>query len=218
MARAPAMAGLAIAAALAAVFLSASKRPEPAPDGGTLPDGDAPPDPYSVDPGTPAGDPLGAFLYAIRCAENTPVADGLRYGMFYGNSPFSDMSDHPAITGEKKGVPLPASMCRAAGLSPGCVSTAAGAYQINRPTWDEFRAAGSWGYRLPDFSPESQDECARRILVQIGAMPLIESGNIAAAFQRAGSRWASLPGSKAGQGAKPLDQVMAYYNSGLSMG
>lgn len=218
MARAPAVAGLAIAAALAAVLLSASTEPAP--------DQSAPPDDGGGDP-SPDGDggggsfaapvdTLDAFLYAIRCAENTPTPDGLRYGMFYGNTPFSNLSDHPVLTGEKRGVPLSDSMCRAAGFGVGCVSTAAGAYQINLPTWAQFRAAGKWGPMLPDFSPASQDECARRILVYIGAMPLIESGNIAAAFQRAGARWASLPGSSARQGAKSIGQVLAFYDDGLN--
>lgn len=215
MARAPAFAGLAMAAALAAVLLSAST--EPAPDQNAPPD-DAPPDDAGASntPTPSPADTLNAFLYAIRCAENTPTPDALRYARFYKNSAFADLSDHPVLTGELRGIPLSDLMCRAAGFSPGCKSTAAGAYQITLPTWLQFREAGSWGPRLPDFSPDSQDECARRILAFIGALPLVESGNIAAAFQRASARWASLPGSTARQGAKSLDQVIAFYQSGFS--
>lgn len=161
---------------------------------------------------------LQAFLYMLRCAETgTERADsGESYTTFYGDSQFYSTADHPVITGEKVGVPLPDEFCRAAGLKPGCVSTAAGAYQITRPTWDQFRAAGSWGPYLPDFSPESQDEAARRILMFIGAIPYIENGNIEAAIVRASQRWASMPSSAAGQGGVKMASALAYFNEGLA--
>lgn len=162
-------------------------------------------------------DPVAAFLYMIRSCEHLYPRDVVdtdaAYRTFYGGSRFSDMSDHPVATGEKKGVPLPPAMCRAAGFAGGvCVSTAAGAYQITLPTWREFRQAGAWGPRLPDFSAESQDEAARRILQRIGALRLIEAGDIEAAIKKASARWASLPGSTAQQHPKPLEFALARYN------
>lgn len=162
-------------------------------------------------------DPVAAFTYMIQCAETSPeaVASGDAYRTFYGGSLFSDLSDHPVLTGEKVGVPLSPDKCARAGFGPGCVSTAAGAGQINLPTWMQFREAGPWGPRLEDFEPESQDEAIRRILEFEGAIPLIEAGQIDDAIARVAHRWASLPGSKAGQGGRRRDQLFAWFNAGM---
>lgn len=160
---------------------------------------------------------LAAFLYMIQSAEvgERQARDGSAYQVFYGGTRFYDLSDHPVLTGEKQGVRLPDDWCRRAGFRPGCVSTAAGAYQFTVPTWEEMRAAGPWGERLPDFSPTSQDEAARRLLLKIGALPLIEGGDFDAALWRASQRWASLPGSTAGQGGKSYADALALYSRGL---
>lgn len=165
-------------------------------------------------------DNLSAFLYAIRMCEHLPrdVATGDDYRTFYGGSRFFSFADHPVITGEKEGVRLPAEWCRRAGIASGvCVSTAAGAYQFTRPTWAEFRAAGTWGPRLPDFSPASQDEAARRVLQRIGALAAVERGDLATALQRASVRWASLPGSTSGQPQKTLTYFASKFNDGLQL-
>ena len=63
-----------------------------------------------------------AFLAMIRQSE------GADYTTCYGYShTISDMSDHPAVTGEWNGMGLSDTMCANAGFSPGCKSTAAGA-------------------------------------------------------------------------------------------
>lgn len=161
---------------------------------------------------------LLAFLYAIRCAEHSArdVESGGDYFTFYGGSRFQGTADHPVITKEKVGVRLPDNFCRAAGFGPGCVSTAAGAYQFNVPTWNEVRA---WnGPRLPDFSPASQDEAARRLLQKIGALPLIYAGDWTGAVARAATRWASLPGSTAAQGGRSMSFVLASIDTALKSG
>lgn len=160
---------------------------------------------------------LPAFLYLIRAAEHSPGAasTGAAYGTFYGGGRFYDFSDHPAATGEASGVPLSPAMCQAAGLSPGCVSTAAGAYQITLPTWREVRRAGSWGPALPDFGEASQDEAARRVMILAGALRLLETGDVQGAILRAGRRWASLPGSTARQNPKSMGTALALYETGL---
>lgn len=172
-----------------------------------------------TDPIETSADRLGAFLYMIGAAEVSPSAmqSGLAYQTFYGGSRFYDLRDHPAATGEKKGVRLPDEWCRRAGFGPGCVSTAAGAYQITLTTWRDVRKAGSWGPALPDFSPASQDEAARRILILCGAWPLIETGDFEGALARAATRWASLPGSTAGQGGKTFADVYAFYSGALGV-
>lgn len=164
--------------------------------------------------------PLSAFLWMIRNAEHTRdnAVSGRAYNTFFGGAQFYDMSEHPVITGEMSGVRLSDQMCRNAGFSPGCVSTAAGAYQIIRPTWQRVRAAGAWGPRLDDFGPDSQDEAARRILLSAGALPLIEAGDIEGAVRVASKQWASLPYSTAGQPLRGLGEALAWYQEGLQRG
>lgn len=154
---------------------------------------------------------LDAFLVMIRRAEHYPVdvVSGNDYRTFYGGTKFTNLSDHPVITGELQPVKLPAEMCRRAGYASGnCVTTAAGAYQMTRPTWQRIRSSGTY---LADFSAASQDEAARRLLAELGVPGLLSSGDFAAAVRKAAKLWASLPGSTAGQGGKSLAQVTQFY-------
>lgn len=168
--------------------------------------------------GLPMNNPdanVAAFLYMIRATEHTfprDVETDACYNIFYGGSVFKDLSDHPVVTGEKKGVPLAAATCRASGLKPGCVSTAAGAYQIIKPTWIGVRDQLP---RLPDFSPSSQDEAARRLLDQVGALELIRAGDIKGGINRASKLWASLPGSMAKQNPRAIQYALDRFADGL---
>ncbi|NBR71775.1 MAG: hypothetical protein EBT75_06755 [Proteobacteria bacterium] len=119
------------------------------------------------------------------------------------------------ITGELEPVKLPGAMCRAAGLGPGCVSTAAGAYQFIKPTWERVRQTKGARKRLVDFSPTSQDEAAVRLLDEIGATPLIQSGHIGDAIKVASRVWASLPGSRAQQNPKAMQYALDRFAEGL---
>lgn len=213
-------------AAVAALLLLASRDAFAASDAGAGESPDYPPPPppdgfvtgddSSHVEGADLNSQLAAFLYMIRNAEHVPAAvrTGRDYGTFYGGGAFRDFSDHPVLTGELKGVPLSDSMCRAAGFGPGCVSTAAGAYQIIKPTWQRVRAAGSWGPYLADFSPASQDEAARRLLIECGALRQLDAGNVSAAILKAGKLWASLPGSTANQNPKSMDTALVYFMNG----
>ena len=165
-------------------------------------------------------DPVRALLKTIRYGEHSAamVDSGNDYREFYGGSLFSDFADHPCITGEKQRVQLPDWMAANLGMQPPVYSTAAGAYQINVPTWKQFRQSGSWGPYLPDFSPAAQDEAARRILLSIGALSALDAGDPAQAIELAGSRWASLPGSSAGQRPKSMEWALATFNDALTVG
>lgn len=157
---------------------------------------------------------VNAFLYMIRRAEHraADVATGADYGTFYGGQRFKDFSDHPVNTGEKSGVRLRPDQCRALGFASGvCVSTAAGAYQFIKPTWNSLRAGPP---RLPSFSPADQDLAAIRLLDRIGALALINQGDIGGAILLASKQWASLPGSSAQQNPKTVDEVIAYFADG----
>jgi lysozyme len=160
---------------------------------------------------------LSAFLFMIRSTEHVyprDVVNDAAYSIFYGGSKFQSFRDHPVLTGEKKGVPLPDAMCAAAGLKPGCVSTAAGAYQLIKPTWVRLRDR----LKLPDFSPLSQDQAAVALLDEVGALDLIYAGDIEGAIHKASKIWASLPGSTAQQNPKALAYALNRFDDGLAAG
>jgi lysozyme len=160
---------------------------------------------------------LSAFLYMIRSTEHVyprDVVNDAAYSIFYGGSKFQNFADHPVVTGEKKGIPLPDAMCKAAGLKPGCVSTAAGAYQFIKPTWVRIRNK----LGLSDFSPLSQDRAAVELLDEIGATDLIFAGDIEGAIHKASKIWASLPGSTAQQNPKALSYALNRFDDGLAAG
>jgi lysozyme len=160
-------------------------------------------------------DVVGAFLYMIRASEHVfprDVANDAAYGIFYGGSRFRNFADHPVNTGEKRGVTLSDAICKAAGLRPGCVSTAAGAYQIIRPTWNRLKEK----YGFPDFSPSSQDAAAIYLLLESGAYDLIVAGDIEGAIKKASKIWASLPGNTYQQSPKSLAYAIDRFNEGLA--
>ncbi|HRZ02325.1 MAG TPA: glycoside hydrolase family 104 protein [Burkholderiaceae bacterium] len=141
-----------------------------------------------------------AFLAAIAWAE------GADYSTLYGGALFDSFADHPAELGWA-GLRLPDRLCQAAGFGPGCVSTAAGRYQINRPTWRALRAR----LALPDFSPASQDAAALELIRERGALGLVHAGEFAAAVDRVRRVWASLPGAGYAQPEKSLDALASVY-------
>lgn len=160
----------------------------------------------NVDPQT-AGANLAAFLAMIRHAEGTEAA-GNPYAVTYAYRwIIRDFSNHPAITGEWRGERLPDAMCANAGFGPGCVSTAAGAYQIIKPTW--LKVAAALG--LPDFSPASQDRAAVDLIRRRGALEDVKAGRLAIAVNKCRNEWASLPGNYAKQGQRSLDTLALWY-------
>lgn len=151
----------------------------------------------------------------IRHSEGTDRAKD-PYRVCYGyKHAIVDLIDHPAITGEWKGAdgkvgePLSDEMCRGVGLSPGCRSTAAGAYQIIRPTWVSIKNA----LHLPDFLPDSQDLACVEIIKRAGALAFIESGQFIEAVSACRRDWASLPGNTAGQPQRTYAALQDVYLS-----
>jgi len=151
---------------------------------------------------------VGAFLEVLKRCEGT-AGQGDPYRVCFGYShTIQNMADHPAVTGEWGGVPLSDQQCAGAGFGPGCVSTAAGAYQLIKPTWLSKKRQLS----LPDFSPASQDAAAVQLLRDCGAYRQLAAGNLAGAVSAARRTWASLPGANyAGQGMRTMAQVSAWY-------
>jgi lysozyme len=150
---------------------------------------------------------LAAFLNMIAFAEGTlKAADPYRVCFGYKHT-IASFADHPAVTREWMGERLPDAICRGAGMQPGCVSTAAGKYQIIRPTWVACKRA----LKLTDFSPASQDAAATQLITQRGALEDIKMGRIAKAIEKVRSEWASLPGAGYAQPERSIAALTAAF-------
>lgn len=164
---------------------------------------------YGADAMNSADRNTRAFLTLIGWSEGTERAAD-PYRVVYGyKHVIQDFSDHPAITGEWRGERLPDSMCASAGLGPGCISTAAGRYQIIRPTW----LAAKDALGLTDFGPESQDRAALYLIEKRGALNDVQEGRVSDAVAKVRREWASLPGAGWGQGERPLASLIAAYTT-----
>ncbi len=155
-----------------------------------------------IDPTATLDQKVAAMLATIREFESNGD-----YAVLYGvgNVPgypshFSDFSKHPNIK-----IPI---------LLPGYegkYSTAAGAYQINHPTYLDFAPRVG----VSDFSPATQDALALAILQDTGAVLSLDLNDIGGAFADASKRWASLPGSAAGQHPQMLAKALDVFNQYL---
>jgi muramidase (phage lysozyme) len=153
-----------------------------------------------------------AFLKMIRVSEGTEGGGRDPYAVCYGYSfTITDFSDHPTLLGHWRGKVLPDAMCKGAGFGPGCVSTAAGAYQFISSTWSGCKRA----LGLSDFGPYSQDQAAIYLIKQRGALDDVKAGRVSEAINKCRREWASLPGAGYGQGERRLaDLVSAYEQAG----
>ncbi len=151
---------------------------------------------------------LAAFLQAIRYGEGTAGADG--YNLLCGGGRFADYAAHPAIAGWG-GWRMPLAMAQAAGFPNGAVSTAAGAFQINRPTYK--RVAAKLGRY--DFTPQTQDEIAVELIREKGALVDVMAGRAEVAADKMRKIWASLPGGASGQRHVAMNTFLnKYQNAG----
>lgn len=155
---------------------------------------------------------VSAFLAMIDFAEGTSRGGRDPYRTCFGyRHTIASFADHPAVTGEWRGEKLPDSMCRAANLPSGCVSTAAGRYQLIKGTWLRAKRA----LELPDFGPASQDAAAVWLIDLRGALPDVRAGRVEQAIAKCRREWASLPGAGWQQAERRLeDLLVAYGNAG----
>lgn len=140
---------------------------------------------------------IDAFLWTIRVSEGTSGLNG--YSTLFGGRLFSSFADHPRILVEA--------------VSNGKIlkSSAAGAYQILRRTWDEVRVK----LGLADFSPASQDAAAVELIRRRGALADVRAGRFATAVDKCKKEWASLPGAGYGQPENSLARLQnAYVSAG----
>jgi muramidase (phage lysozyme) len=98
---------------------------------------------------------------------------GVKVG--YAKPEITDFSNHPANLGWK-GTWIP---------SINRFSTAAGAYQFLKTTWNELK--------LPDFSETSQDKGFELLVRRRNAIDLINTGKFEEAIHKLALEWASLP-------------------------
>ncbi len=118
-----------------------------------------------------------AFLQVIRRGEGTSDVAG--YRRIFGGQMFESFAQHPNVKVTKSGY----------------TSTAAGAFQFLKSTWDETARA----MRLPDFSPASQERGAVGRIAARGALEDIKAGRLDAGIRKCAKEWASLPYSPYGQ-------------------
>lgn len=91
--------------------------------------------------------------------------------------------------------------------SLGSWSSAAGRYQILTRYADAYTPM----LHLPDFGPQSQDAIALQMIRECDALDDIDAGRFADAVSKCASRWASLPGSTAGQHTNEIAALSAAY-------
>jgi len=148
---------------------------------------------------------VAAFLAMISHSEGTDRAPD-PYRVCYGyKHTIVSLADHPAVTGEWKGEPLD-------DLGPAYVgmrSTAAGRYQLIKPTWLTLKAK----LYLSDFTGPSQDAAALELLREKGAYDLVKGGQVADAITLCHGIWASLPGSTSGQPQRTFAQLLEAYGA-----
>lgn len=140
---------------------------------------------------------LNAFLAMIKWAEGTAQYSD-PYRVLFGGETFGSFDDHPRRV-----------ICRKMGAGEIC-SSAAGAYQILQKTWDWIKTQGE---PLPDFSPQSQDEAAKRLIQYRGALADVEAGFFAMAVAKVSKEWASMPKAGYGQPEKTLAQLRTVYEN-----
>jgi len=134
------------------------------------------------------------FLMLITATEGTDK-NGLPYNVLFGYGTFQGYEKHPEkriyftnpLTGKKD------------------FSTAAGRYQINKPTYDSLG--------MKDFSPEEQDRAAIKLIKKAGALQDVIDGNFESAIKKTNKIWASLPGSPYKQKTWSLKKALQFLGS-----
>ncbi len=121
-----------------------------------------------------------------------------------GMHTFTDYSTHPFSRGGVQPITV----------RPGLLSTASGRYQILLRYWLVYKTQ----LKLSDFGHASQDSIALQMLKEIKAYEALLDGDYQAAIGVMHERWASFPGSTAGQGGHSFEQEVSWFQSFLPDG
>ena len=149
-----------------------------------------------------------AFLSTIAYSEGTKDLGDDGYNVVVGSKPlqqilFSSYADHPRITVlVRRDNPQTAQ-------DESILSTAAGRYQILARFFDAYRLP----LKLKDFGKEAQDSIACQMIRECNAMDYVAAGMLEKAITLCKSRWASLPGSGAGQHENTFAYLRTAFNS-----
>lgn len=129
------------------------------------------------------------FLMLITLTEGTD-RDGTPYNELFGYTNFVGYAAHPNILIKSKNYR----------------STAAGRYQILKPTWSYLKR------KFPHltFSPEDQDSMAVQLIKEQGAYNLVLNGEWEKAIAKTNDCWASLPGSPYGQPTHKMKDALNF--------
>jgi len=141
---------------------------------------------------------LRAILDMLSFAEGTYTYGDDGYRIIYGGSFFKEFTDHPRII-----------VCLPYQGKPLC-ATAAGRYQILQRTFDRLG--------LPDFSPESQDSAAIKLLAENGIFEIIKKRghSLKDIVNALNKTWATLPGAPYGQPTKAFNKLNNFYQERIN--
>jgi lysozyme len=130
-------------------------------------------------------DNIRKFLMLITHTEGTD-RQKTPYNELFGFTNFEGYDKHPEILIK----------------TPNYRSTAAGRYQILKGTAKTLK--------MVDFTPESQDAAAIKLIKQAGAYQLIIDGKFEEAITKCNPIWASLPGSPYGQPTHKMADALKF--------
>jgi muramidase (phage lysozyme) len=155
---------------------------------------------------------VAAFLTMIAISEGTEHEPDPFRVCYAKRHTIIDFTYHPHQlrpdgTREWAGEKLTDAQCAAVGLHPGCISSAAGRYQITWGTFDRLQG----NLKVPDFTPASQDDCAIELLKEVGALEFVNRGGISEAIALSAHLWASLPGNTAKQPQTRMTALLSAY-------
>lgn len=145
---------------------------------------------------------LQALLSTIRSTESS--LEDNAYSMLFGGDEFTNRDTHPNIRKtfqDRSG-------------NEG-ITTAAGAYQITKGTFDDFAERTG----ITGFSSADQDKLAIAILEDTGAIDALKAGDYEAALAAAGKRWVGVGGRLANdsnQYSESFDRSLKRFNGFLN--
>ncbi len=133
-----------------------------------------------------------AFLDMIAVSEGTYGRGDSGYNVLVGGGFFWGYDDHPRLTVQ---------------LNSKLKSTAAGRYQLLSKYYNHYKKL----LKLPDFSPDSQDQIALQQIRECNALGDVDAGRFDIAVRKCARIWASFPNAGYGQREHSLKELKTAY-------